>query len=259
MEAINKTNSFILYGNTSPNVYKIKLFFEELSKIGVTYEYRSIDITKWEQYSDDFKKINPNKKIPAIIDNTLEKPHTVFESGSILIYLAQKYKKFLPDFQTNPIENSDVITWTIWQVANLGPIFGQFTHFYKFSPKVEEYPLQRFHKDTQRILRVLDNRLAVSKYIGSDEYSIADISSAGWLLYLSLIPLYDCTRESHKNIYRWLDLLGERESVKKILADIQESFKSFNFHGIRAIFTNDPELIKLNAPLGIENVKLQFP
>ncbi|KAM9999281.1 hypothetical protein ACTFIZ_002848 [Dictyostelium cf. discoideum] len=259
MIEINNKVDYIFYTNGTPNTYKIKLILLELENShGITFESKTIDITKKENYSDEFVKINPNKKVPAIVDQTGEKPLIVFESVSILIYLGQKYKIFLPDFITNPNENSDVITWSVWQAANLGPAFGQFFHFSYFSPTLQEYSLHRFNNEAQRVLRLLDDRLSVSPYIGGNEYSIADIASAGWLLYLNFVPFYNATKERFPNIFKWLDLIGKRDAVKQVNQSISEGFKSFNPAGIRALFTNDPELINAKAPIGIENVVLKY-
>ncbi|KAM9985166.1 hypothetical protein ACTFIY_009593 [Dictyostelium cf. discoideum] len=162
---------------------------------------RTIEINNKVDYIS-IPMINPNKKVPAIVDQTGEKPFIVFESVSILIYLAQKYNIFLPDFKTNPLENSDVITWAVWQAANLGPAFGQYFHFSFFSPTVQEYSLHRFNNEAQRILRLLDDRLSVSPYIGGKEYSIADIASAGWLLYLNFAPFYNATKERFPHLFK---------------------------------------------------------
>ncbi|KAN0037688.1 hypothetical protein ACTFIV_003041 [Dictyostelium citrinum] len=259
MIEINKKVDYIFYTNNTPNTYKIKLILLELEKKhGITFENRFIDIVKKENYADDFIKINPNKKVPAIVDQTGEKPFIVFESVSILIYLAQKYNIFLPDFKTNPHENSDVITWAVWQAANLGPAFGQYFHFSFFSPTVQEYSLHRFNNEAQRVLKLLDERLSVSPYIGGKDFSIADIASAGWLLYLNFAPLYNATKERFPHLFKWLDLIGERESVKEINQSILEGFKSFDPSITRALFTNDPELINAKAPIGIENVVLKY-
>ncbi|KAM9980687.1 hypothetical protein ACTFIY_002997 [Dictyostelium cf. discoideum] len=259
MIEINNKIDYIFYTNNTPNTYKIQLILLELQeKHGITFESRFINVFKKENYSDDYIKINPNKKVPAIVDQTGEKPFIVFESVSILIYLAQKYNSFLPDFKTNPLENSEVITWTVWQAANLGPAFGQYFHFSFFSPTVQEYSLHRFNNEAQRILRLLDDRLSVSTFIGGNEFSIADIASAGWLLYLNSAPLYNATKERFPNIFKWLDLINQRESIKQVNQSISEGFKNFNPSLLRALFTNDPELINAKAPIGIENVILKY-
>ncbi|KAK5577181.1 hypothetical protein RB653_002119 [Dictyostelium firmibasis] len=260
MIEINNKVDYIFYTNNTPNTYKIKLMFHELEKKhAITFESRIIDITKKENYSDEFIKINPNKKVPAIIDQTGEKPFIVFESVSILIYLAQKYSSiFLPDFKTNPLENSEVITWAIWQAANLGPAFGQYFHFSFFSPTVQEYSLHRFNNEAQRILRLLDDRLSVSPYIGGKEYSIADIASAGWLLYLNFAPIYNANKDRFPNLFKWLDLINQRDAVKQVNEAIKERFGAFNTSPLRSLFTNDPDLINAKAPIGIENVVLKY-
>ncbi|KAK5575005.1 hypothetical protein RB653_010260 [Dictyostelium firmibasis] len=252
-------SDYIFFTNGTPNTYKVKLILLELEKeYGITFESRNIDISKKENYSEEFTKINPNKKVPAIVDQTGEKPLIVFESVSILIYLSQKYNIFLPNFKTNPNENSDVITWAVWQAANLGPAFGQYFHFSFYSPTVQEYSLHRFNNEAQRILRLLDDRLSVSPYIGGKEYSIADIASAGWLLYLNHAPIFKATKERFPHLFKWLDLINQRDAVKQVNQNILEGFKNFNPTGIRSLFTNDPELINAKAPVGIESVVLKY-
>ncbi|KAN0029413.1 hypothetical protein ACTA71_007540 [Dictyostelium dimigraforme] len=259
MEEIKNKVDFIFYSNNTPNTFKIQLILLELQKShGITFETILVDISNRENYSDEFVKINPNKKVPAIIDQTVIKPFVIFESVSILIYLAQKYNTFIPDVKKHPEENSNVITWAVWQAANLGPMFGQFTHFFKFSPIANEYSLQRYHNEVQRILRLLDERLSVSTYIAGNEYSIADIASAGWMLYLNITPLYNANKQRFPYLFRWIELLNQRESVKEVNENISISLKSFDPRKSRALYTDDSELINAGAPIGIEKVILKY-
>ncbi|EGC38459.1 hypothetical protein DICPUDRAFT_96918 [Dictyostelium purpureum] len=221
---LNNNNhfDFVYYGHHSnPHINKIKLIFEELKSLGVTWDFREINTVKQENYSDEFIEQNPNKKIPALVDNTFEEPFFIFESGSVLIYLSQKYSKFLPDFRIN----SGVNTWTVYQVANLGSSLSRYT---PSSNEFSQKQPQQLDSEVERVLKLLDERLAVNQYIGGKDYSIADIATAGWLLYLNHMPLFNCTRDSHKNIFKWLELINQRESVQKVSSQIKDSLISFN-------------------------------
>lgn len=167
-----------LYTLATPNGRKVSIALEELQ---LPYEAHCIDITQGEQFSDEFIQRNPNSKIPAIVDpagpNGTE--HRVFESGAILLYLAEKSGQLLA---TDPIKRSETLQWLFWQNAGVGPMFGQFGHFYKFATADcdHPYPLKRYTKETKRLLGVLEQRLADRDYL-VDEYSIADISTFPWV------------------------------------------------------------------------------
>ena len=165
-----------LYALTSPNVQKIFIALEEL---GLPYNTRLVDVWKGEHYTDEFTRINPNQKIPAIVDHDGPggKPYTVIESGAILMYLAEKTGKFMPK---DMAKKYDVIQWLMIQVASVGPAFGNFTHFNLFAPKPQDYSLSRYRSEMLRLYELLDKRLGQTKYLGGDEYSIADIATFPW-------------------------------------------------------------------------------
>jgi GST-like protein len=153
-----------LYALTSPNVQKIYIMLEETK---LPYKEHFIDVWKGEQYSPDFIKINPNSKIPTIVDHEGPggKPFTVFESGAILLYLAEKTGKFLPQ---DPAKKYEVLQWLMFQLTNIGPMFGQFVHFKLFPPKDKDntYPMSRYQTEVKRLYEVMEKRLAHSAYLG---------------------------------------------------------------------------------------------
>src|SRR6201985_1941323 len=166
-----------LYALTSPNVQKIYIMLEEC---GLPYKEQFVDVWKGEQYKPEFAKINPNNKIPAIVDHDGPggKPYTVIESGAILMYLAEKTGKFMPK---DMAKKYDVIQWLMVQMSGIGPAFGNFTHFNLFAPKpADPYSLSRYKSEMLRLYELLDKRLGQAKYLGGDEYSIADIATFPW-------------------------------------------------------------------------------
>ncbi len=166
------------YALTSPNVQKIYIMLEETK---LPYKEHFVDVWKGDQYSSDFIKVNPNSKIPAIVDHDGPggKPITIFESGAILMYLAEKSGKFLPSDMAKKYE---VLQWLMIQLTGVGPSFGQFTHFKMFAPKDKDhtYSTSRHHTEVKRLYEVLEKRLGQAKYLGGDEYSIADIATFPW-------------------------------------------------------------------------------
>lgn len=166
-----------LYGLTSPNVQKIFIMLEET---GLPYNFKPVDVWASEQYSEEFGKLNPNRKIPVIVDHDGPggRPYTVFESGAILMYLAEKSGKFLPN---DTAGKYDVLQWLMIQVSGIGPAFGNFTHFNLFAPKPgNEYSYSRFKTELLRLYDLLNLRLGQSRYLGGNEYSIADIATFPW-------------------------------------------------------------------------------
>ncbi len=176
-------NKIQLYSLATPNGQKIGLALEEM---GLPYEAHTIDIMKGDQFTEDFKKINPNSKIPAIVDLDGEgKSQAIFESGAILLYLAEKSGKFL---SKDPILKFQTIQWLFFQVGGIGPMFGQFGHFFKFAKEKcdHPYPLDRYKTETKRLLQVLDTHLKGKLFLVGDEYSIADMSIFPWVLCLEI-------------------------------------------------------------------------
>jgi len=162
-----------LYALTSPNVQKIYIMLEETK---LPYKEHFVDVWKGDQYSPDFIKINPNSKIPTIVDHEGPggKPYTVVESGAILMYLAEKSGKFLPK---DMAKKYDVLQWLFFQTSGIGPSFGQFTHFKMFAPKDNSYSMSRHQTEVKRLYEVMEKRLAKVPYLAGDEYTIADIAT----------------------------------------------------------------------------------
>lgn len=202
------------YALTSPNVQKIYIMLEET---GLPYKEIFVDVWKGDQFKPEFLKINPNGKIPVIVDHDGPggKPYTVFESGAILLYLAEKTGKFLP---TDTAKKYDVIQWLMIQVSGVGPMFGQFTHFNMFAPKPgNEYALSRYRTEMKRLYEVLEKRLAVAPYLGGDEYSIADIATWPWTRNHDAQGV---KWEDNPNLARWFNAIAERPAVKRALEKV---------------------------------------
>jgi len=204
-----------LYALTSPNVQKIYIMLEETK---LPYKEHFIDVLKGEQYSPDFIKINPNSKIPTIVDHEGPggKPYTVFESGAILLYLAEKTGKFLPQ---DPAKKYEVLQWLMFQLTNIGPMFGQFVHFKLFPPKDKDntYPMSRYQTEVKRLYEVMEKRLAHSAYLGGADYSIADIATFPWTRNHDMQGV---KWEDNPNLARWFKSIDERPAVKAALAKV---------------------------------------
>jgi GST-like protein len=204
-----------LYALTSPNVQKVYIMLEETK---LPYKEKFVDVWKGEQYSPDFLKLNPNAKIPAIVDHDGPggKPITIFESGAILMYLADKSGKFFPQ---DAAKKYEVLQWLMLQVAGIGPMFGQFTHFKMFAPKDKDntYAMGRYHTELKRLYEVLETRLARSPYLGGDEYTIADIATFPWTRNHDSQGV---TWEDNPHLARWFKAIDERPAVKAALAKI---------------------------------------
>ena len=202
-----------LYALTSTNVQKIYIMLEETK---LPYKEHFVDVWKGEQHSPDFIKINPNAKIPAIVDHDGPggKPYTVFESGAILMYLAEKTGKFLPHDLAKKYE---VMQWLMLQLTGVGPMFGQFTYFKLFSPKDKDhsYAMSRYHSEVKRLYEVLEKRLAHSPYLGGNEYSIADIACVGWARMAERAG-QDLAEFPH--LRRWFETIRARPAVKRAFA-----------------------------------------
>lgn len=205
-----------LYSLGTPNGKKISIALEEM---GIDYNLHIINIAKGDQFTDEFKAINPNSKIPAIVDPAGGKDNTplpIMESGAILIYLAQKSGKFLPEHKIKYIQT---IQWLMWQMGGLGPMFGQLGHFYVYGPKDRDlsYGQERYLKEAIRLLHVLDNQLKNNDFMIGKDLTIADFATLPWVLTLDenyqsaeLLNL-----NSFLNINRWKNNLLNRPGVKK--------------------------------------------
>ena len=199
-----------LYTWGTPNGRKVSIMLEEL---GVEYQTKSINIGKDEQFSDEFLAISPNNKIPVIIDHdsNSEEPVKLFESGAILIYLAEKFKRFLPPLEP---DRSTTLQWLMFQMWGAGPIFGQVHHFLRAAPEPVPYAINRFGKETARLYGVLDSRLAESEFL-SENYSIADIATFPWV---ARHEWHKIQLADYPNVNRWFELIASREAVKKGMA-----------------------------------------
>lgn len=206
-----------LYSMGTPNGVKITIMLEELLELGIKeaeYDAFLIKIGDGDQFSSGFVDINPNSKIPALVDKNNGNPISVFESGSILLYLAEKFGKFLP---TDIAKKTQVMNWLFWQMGSAPYVGGGFGHFYAYAPEKFEYPIDRFTMETKRQLDVLDKQLAKNKYIAGDEYTIADIAIFPWYGVLVKGKIYDAAEflsvHEYKNINRWADEILQRKAV----------------------------------------------
>lgn len=207
-----------LYSLATPNGQKISIALEEM---GLSYEPHTIDISKGEQFSSEFIKINPNSKIPAIVDpeGPDGKPLAIMESGAILHYLARKSGKF---FSADPRLESETLQWLFFQVGGVGPMFGQFGHFYKYAKDKcdHPYPLRRYADETRRLLGVIDTRLKGRTYLVGEEYSIADMAIVPWVRCLD--RFYEASDKlslsEFSEVNTWCERVLSREATKRGLA-----------------------------------------
>jgi GST-like protein len=200
-----------LYTWGTPNGRKVSIMLEE---VGLTYKVHPIDISKNMQFTPEFIAINPNSKIPAIIDSDGPggKPLTVFESGAILIYLAEKTGKLLPG---DPRARIETLEWLMFQMGGVGPMFGQRHHFYRAAPEKVPYALERYTKETHRIYGVLDKRLSANEFLAGGAYSIADIATYPWV---ARWEWHDMSWSNFPNVERWFKALGARPAVQRGMA-----------------------------------------
>lgn len=201
------------YALTSPNVQKIYIMLEECA---LPYKEHFVDVWKGDQFKPEFIKLNPNGRIPVIVDHEGPdgRPYTVFESGAILMYLAEKTGKFLSKDMARKYE---VIQWLLIQLTSVGPMFGQWTHFKLFAPKGTDYSMGRYTSELKRLYELLEKRLGQSAYLGGQEYSIADIATFPWTRNHDA---HGVKWEDHPNLARWFNAIGERPAVKAALAKV---------------------------------------
>ncbi len=200
-----------LYTWGTPNGRKVSVMLEEC---GLAYAVHKIDISKNDQFTPEFVAINPNSKIPAIVDpdGPGGKPISVFESGAILVYLAEKTGKFLPK---DPRGRTETIQWLMFQMGGVGPMLGQAHHFMKFAPVKIEYGIERYGKETKRLYGVMDARLAKVPYLAGAEYSIADMATYPWV---ARHEFHQVDLAEFPNVKRWFEAIGARPAVKKGMA-----------------------------------------
>ncbi|SDD06960.1 glutathione-dependent disulfide-bond oxidoreductase [Belnapia rosea] len=208
-----------LYSLGTPNGVKVTIMLEELLALGhagAEYDAWLIKIGEGDQFGSGFVAINPNSKIPALLDRSGPEPIRVFESGAILTYLAEKFGAFLP---TDPAKRAECLSWLFWQMGSAPYLGGGFGHFYAYAPTKMEYPIDRFAMETKRQLDVLDRRLAESEYLGGADYTIADIAVFPWYGGLAKGWLYGAAEfldvQSYRHVNRWADALLERPAVRR--------------------------------------------
>jgi GST-like protein len=207
-----------LYSLATPNGVKVTILLEELLAAGHTgaeYDAWLVNIGEGTQFGSGFVDVNPNSKIPALMDNSGDTPQRVFESGAILLYLAEKFGAFIP---TDPAQRTEMMSWLFWQMGSAPYLGGGFGHFYAYAPEKFEYPINRFTMETKRQLDVLDRHLADHEWFAGD-YSIADIAIWSWYGQLVLGRLYSAAEfldvASYKNVMRWAEAIDKRPAVTR--------------------------------------------
>ena len=210
---------FQLYSLATPNGVKVTVMLEELlaaGHSGAEYDAWLIKISEGDQFGSGFVGVNPNSKIPALMDRSGPTPIRVFESGAILLHLAQKFGAFLP---TDAAAQAEVLSWLFWQMGSAPYLGGGFGHFYAYAPTKMEYPINRFAMEVKRQMDVLDRRLAESQYLAGDEYTIADIAAWPWYGRLAVGQAYDAGEflqvQDYKNLQRWTAQIAQRPAVKR--------------------------------------------
>jgi GST-like protein len=209
-----------LYSLATPNGQKVTIALEELLEAGhsaAEYDAWPINILEGDQFSSGFVEVNPNSKIPALLDHDHDPPQRVFESGSILLYLAEKFGAFLPDDHG---QRTETLNWLFWQTGSGPYLGGGFGHFYQYAPVKLEYPIDRFAMEAKRQLDVLDRRLADNTYLAGDSYTIADIANWPWYGQLARGELYDdadrfLAVHEYENVRRWAETIAKRPAVER--------------------------------------------
>ena len=212
-------NPLQLYSLATPNGVKVTIMLEELLALGhsgAEYDAWLCRIRDGEQFSSGFVEINPNSKIPALLDRSVEGSQRVFESGAILLYLAEKFGAFIPE---DPFEKTECMSWLFWQMASAPYLGGGFGHFYAYAPAKFEYPINRFAMETKRQLDLLDQRLSKNQFIAGSEYTIADMAIWSWYGQLALGRLYNAAEfldvESYTNLMDWTKKIDARNTVQR--------------------------------------------
>ena len=210
---------FQLYSLGTPNGVKVTIMFEELLAAGhkgAEYDAWLINIGEGDQFGSGFVDINPNSKIPALMDHSVQPSIRLFESGSMLIYLAEKFGAFLSD---DPAVRAQTLNWLMWQMGSAPFLGGGFGHFYAYAPEKYEYPINRYAMEVKRQMDVLDRHLAGNEYFSGDDYSIADMAIYPWYGAMARGILYDAAEflqvQEYENVMRWTKLVGAREAVKR--------------------------------------------
>lgn len=204
-----------LYGMGSPNVVKVYIALEELA---LPYTVEPVDVFSGKQFDAAFLKLNPNAKVPVIVDTDGPdgKPYTIFESGAILLYLAEKTGQLMPK---DPGAKFDAIQWLMTQMSTIGPMFGQYVHYLRFAPPGNDYSKSRYFTQATRVCEVVDQRLSLATYLSGSEYSVADIATFPWMRMVSTFFGADAAAQL-PNVNRWVKAIAERPAVKKALAEV---------------------------------------
>jgi GST-like protein len=208
-----------LYSLGTPNGVKVTVMLEELlakGHAGAEYDAWLIRIGDGDQFGSGFVAVNPNSKIPALMDHSTTPPTRVFESGAILLYLAEKFGEFVP---TDPSKRAECLSWLFWQMGSAPYVGGGFGPFYAYAEEKQQYPIDRFTMETKRQLDVLDRRLAESRYLAGDEYTVADMAVWPWYGNLVLGALYNAAEfldvKSYGNVVRWAEEILARPAVQR--------------------------------------------
>ena len=208
-----------LYSLGTPNGVKVTVLLEELLALGhagAEYDAWLINIGTGDQFGSGFVAVNPNSKIPAMVDHSTTPPTRIFESGAMMIYLAEKFGAFLP---TDHHARTEALSWLFWQMGSAPFLGGGFGHFYAYAPTKQEYPINRYAMEVKRQLDVLDRHLADNDYMAGSEYSVADMAIWPWYGALALGLLYDAGEfldvASYTNVIRWTKQIGARPAVKR--------------------------------------------
>jgi len=208
-----------LYSLATPNGVKVTVLFEELLELGIKeadYDAWLINIGDGDQFGSGFVAVNPNSKIPALMDYSTAEPTRVFESGAILLYLAEKFGKFLP---SEASQRAEMLSWLMWQMGSAPYLGGGFGHFYAYAPEKFEYPINRFAMETKRQLDVLNQRLADNQFLVGGDYTIADIAVWSWYGQLVLGRLYSAAEfldvDSYTHVMRWAKEIDARPAVQR--------------------------------------------
>jgi GSH-dependent disulfide-bond oxidoreductase len=238
-----------LYSLATPNGQKVTIMLEELLEAGVSaaeYDAWLIRIGDGDQFSSGFVAVNPNSKIPALMDHSVSPPQRVFESGAILLYLAEKFGKFLP---ADPAARTAAMSWLFWQMGSAPLLGGGFGHFYAYAPEKYEYPINRYAMEVKRQFDVLDRHLADNAYMAGDSYSIADIAIWPWYGGVALNRAYEAAEfldtQSYKHVLRWAEQIDARPAgtrgrmVNKASGPLEEQLHERHDAGDFATKTQD--------------------
>ena len=210
--------SIQLYTWPTPNGHKVQIMLEEL---GVPYDVKPVDITEGEQFTPEFLAVNPNNKVPVIVDpdGPAGKPYTVIETGAILIYLADKFYRFMP---TDPEGRYDALQWLMWQMGGLGPMVGQAQHFFSYAVEKHRYSIERYTSESYRLARVMEERLGEREFLVGD-YSIVDMACFPWV---RVHKMANMTLKDFPNVTRWYSAVRARPAVDRGLKVLLDKWKS---------------------------------